>query len=54
MVIYEKQTDGIVKAYSNKGMMIRGGYPESLYSEAYDPEWLERTYVETDIPVPED
>ena len=53
MVVYEDQQDGTVKAYSDAGKMIRGGFPEGLYAEAYDPKSLNRTYVETDIPVPE-
>lgn len=35
-------------------MMIRGGSPEGLYSEAIDPKSAGRTYEETDIPIPED
>lgn len=54
MVVYEEQQDGTVKAYSDQGMMIQGGFPEGLYAEAYDPKELNRTYVETDIPVPQE
>jgi hypothetical protein len=54
MVVYEEQQDGTVKAYSDQGMMIHGGFPEGLYVEAYDPKELNRTYVETDIPVPQE
>ena len=54
MVVYEEQEDGTVKAYSNNGMMIYGGFPEGLYVEAYDPKEMHRTYVETDTPIPED
>ena len=54
MVVYEELEDGIVKAYSDQGMMIRGGFPEGLYAEAYDPIDEHRTYVETDIPIPPD
>ena len=53
MVVYEEQQDGTVKAHSDNGMMIQGGFPEGLYEEAYDPAGLNRTYVETDIPIPE-
>ena len=52
MVVYEEQEDGTIKAYSDSGKMIRGGFPEGLYEEAYDPKELHRTYEETDIPVP--
>lgn len=53
MVIYEDIGNGLVKAFSDKNMMIRGGYPEGLYIDAVDPKELDRTYEETDIPVPE-
>ena len=52
MVVYEEQQDGTIKAYSDQGMMIQGGFPEGMYAEAYDPKELNRTYVETNIPVP--
>ena len=35
-------------------MMIYGGSPEGLYSEAIDPKSTSRTYEETDIPIQED
>ena len=54
MVVYEEQEDGTVKAYSDKGMMIYGGFPEALYSEAYDPKEMHRTYIETDTPISKD
>ena len=54
MVVYENISDTLVKAYSDKGMMIFGGSPEGLYAEAIDLISLHRTYEETDIPVPED
>lgn len=46
--------DGIVHTYSDLGMKIHGGMPESDYDEAYDPIELGRTYVETDIPIETD
>ena len=52
MVIYEEQEGGIIKAYSDAGMMIQGGFPLGMYEEAYDPKELNRTYTETDIPIP--
>ena len=42
-----------IKTYSDKGVFIRGGFPEGLYAEAIDPKELGRTYEETDIPIPE-
>lgn len=35
------------------GYMIHGGDPEADYPEAVDPIDAHRTYVETDIPIPE-
>jgi hypothetical protein len=40
-----------VKTYSDRGMMIHGGFPEADYSEAYDPAEFGRTYTETNIPI---
>ena len=54
MVIYEEQDDGTIKAYSDNGMLIQGGFPTGLYDEAYDPKDLERTYIETNIPIPQE
>ena len=53
-MIVQETIDDMVKTYSDKGMMIRGGFPEGLYVEAYDPIDAERTYVETDIPISTD
>lgn len=41
----------IVHTWSNLGVKIHGGFPESDYDEAYDPIETARTYVETDIPI---
>lgn len=52
--LYGTGEDGVllVKTYSDIGMMIeRDG---DLYSEAIDPDYLDRTYVETDIPAEDD
>lgn len=40
-----------IRTYSDRGMMIHGGVPESDYSEACDPAELGRTYTETDVPI---
>lgn len=42
------------RAYSDRGMMIHGGIPESDYSEACDPAEFGRTYTETDTPIDDD
>lgn len=52
MIIYEQLENNMVKAYSDKGMMIHGGFPEADYAEAIDPANLNRTYTETDTPIP--
>ena len=43
-----------VYTYSDRGMKIHGGVPESDYDEAYDPIDSGRTYTETDIPIDSD
>jgi hypothetical protein len=53
MVIYEQINETLVRAYSDKGVYIHGGYPEADYVEAIDPISMNRTYVETDIPIEE-
>lgn len=55
MIIYEDLQDNLVKAYSDAGFYIRGGFPESDYAEAIDPKTENRKYTETSkkIPVPE-
>ncbi len=40
-----------IRTYSDKGVMIHGGSPETDYSEALDPAELGRTYTETNIPI---
>lgn len=47
-VIYEEQSDGMVKAYSDQHKKIFGGFPEAEYDVAYDPKDAHRTYVETE------
>lgn len=48
MVIYEKIGD-LYHAYSNEGLMIRGGDPAADYDEAFDV--VQREYTEV-IPEP--
>ena len=43
-----------VRSYSNLGVKIHGGMPESDYDEVYDPADSGRTYTETDIPIDTD
>ena len=52
MVVYEDVSETTVRAYSDAGKMIHGGFPEGDYAEAYDPAAAQRTYVETDKFVP--
>lgn len=51
---YKTREDGVVlnRTYSDSGYMIeRDGV---LYSEAIDPAEIERTYTETDQPIPKE
>lgn len=41
----------LMRTYSNLGVYIHGGMPESDYEEAIDPVDAGRTYVETDRPI---
>lgn len=50
-MLIQEQIGNFIKTYSDKGVYIRGGYPEGLYVEATDPAELNRTYEETDIPI---
>ena len=53
---YRVREDGVrlVRSYSDKGMMIHGGFPEADYTDSIDPEDAGRTYTETDIPIPDE
>ena len=53
MIITEIK-DNFIHTYSDKGVKIHGGMPESDYNEAYDPIEMGRTYTETDIPIEQD
>ena len=50
-MIIQELTDNLYHTYSNRGVLIHGGFPEGDYAEAYDP--VQRTYTETDIPIEE-
>lgn len=51
VTINERQ---FIRTYSDRGMMIHGGFPEADYDEAYDPIDSGRTYTETNIPIDAD
>lgn len=54
MIVVETFTENgiqFTKTYSDIGMMIHGGEPESDYPEANDPSEFRRTYIETNIPI---
>lgn len=53
MIIYEDLQNNLVKSYSDKGFYIRGGMPESEYTEAIDLKSQNRKYVETDKKITE-
>lgn len=52
-VVYERYEDSadLVRAYSDMGMMIKQDGTNILYAEAIDPDYMNRTYTETDIPI---
>ena len=52
MIIQEQISETLVKTYSDRGVMIHGGFPEGDYAEAIDPINMGRTYTETDTPIP--
>ena len=51
MIVREFLGTDTVRTYSDKGVLIHGGFPEGDYVEAIDPIELNREYVETDIPI---
>ena len=53
MIVQEYLENDMVRTYSDKGVLIRGGFPEGTYAETIDPVNLGRAYIETDIPVDE-
>lgn len=55
-IIQPEQEGGwaLVKTYSDVGMLIRQDETGTLFSEAVDPQFVNRTYTETDIPIDAD
>lgn len=53
MIKYEilQNNENLVRAYSDKGVKIYGGFPEGNYNEAIDPVDTGRIYKETDIKI---
>ncbi len=54
MIIQEKINENLIRTYSDKNVLIHGGFPEGDYEEAIDPIYINRTYIETDIPIETD
>ena len=50
MIVQETIGD-LVRTYSDAGFYVHGGMPEEDYIEAIDPISMNRTYIETDIPI---
>lgn len=51
-MIIQELIDNNYHTYSDAGVKIHGGMPESDYNEAYDV--IQRQYTETDIPIDTD
>lgn len=57
MIVTERidpQTPGgwvLIRNYSDAGMMIRQDGSGDMYEEAIDPDFANRTYTETNIPI---
>lgn len=49
MIVKEFYEGNLYRFYSDKGVYIHGGFPESDYEEAIDVE--DRVFVETDKPI---
>lgn len=54
MIKTELLDGDLIRTYSDAGFYIHGGFPEGDYEEAIDPVSAQRTYTETDIPIPKD
>lgn len=51
MIVTERYLNDMIKTYSDSGFLIMQDGTGILYSEAIDPEFMNRTYSETDIPI---
>lgn len=51
MIRTEIFRDDLIRTYSDAGMKIRQDGTGILYDEAIDPDYMHRTYTETDEPV---
>ena len=54
MIVQEILDENTVRTYSDRGVLIHGGFPEGDYAEAIDPISMNRTYTETNIPIEQD
>lgn len=54
MIVTERYSEDLIKTYSNAGFMIQQDETGILYSEAIDPDFMNRTYTETNIPIDAD
>ena len=50
-MIVQEIMGNLVRTYSDAGFYIYGGMPEGNYIEAVDPISMNRTYIETNIPI---
>ena len=53
MLIQVNIGNGLVKTYSDKNVMIHGGFPNGLREMSIDPISEGRTFIETEIPIDE-
>lgn len=44
----------LVRTYSDAGMMIVQDGTGDMYAEAIDPDYMNRTYTESNVPIPVD
>lgn len=53
MIVTERVPDSVdlVRTYSDAGMMIIQDETGDMYAEAIDPDYMNRTYTESDIPI---
>lgn len=56
MIVTERVPDStdLVKTYSDRGMMIIQDETGDMYAEAIDPDYMNRTYTESNIPIDSD